>query len=193
MVPIDANPTVIDLVDVMSDDHRSLLNKINFFISKITDLTRGFNGKSPPKLLDLNPIEVIWNEMKEFVRKRNIQNDEEAVKCQAYINHLKKNKVIKIVIKKWKLVKLLAIETLKFFLSENLPKFTKIQPFFGQISLNFFSLSNKSATRIFIQFAFKIHRLIISKFDTWCRGMIEFKREFFPIHVISKCIVGFSC
>ncbi|RMZ97602.1 Transposable element Tcb1 transposase [Brachionus plicatilis] len=60
-------------------------------------------GKSPLKSLDLNPIEMIWNEKKEFVRKRNIQNDEEAVeeilefqrkltpaKCQAYINHLKK-------------------------------------------------------------------------------------------------------
>ncbi|RMZ94742.1 Transposable element Tcb1 transposase [Brachionus plicatilis] len=62
------------------------------------------NGKFPPKSLDLNPIEMIWNEKKEFVIKRNIQNDEEAVeeilefqrkltpaKCQAYINHLKKN------------------------------------------------------------------------------------------------------
>ncbi|RNA23242.1 hypothetical protein BpHYR1_026015 [Brachionus plicatilis] len=29
--------------------------------------------KSLPKSLDLNPIEMIWNEMKKFVRKRNIQ------------------------------------------------------------------------------------------------------------------------
>ncbi|RNA28310.1 hypothetical protein BpHYR1_034912 [Brachionus plicatilis] len=52
-------------------------------------------GKSPSKSLDLNPIEMIWNEKKEFVRKRNIQNDEEA------------NKGIKIVIKKWRLVEML--------------------------------------------------------------------------------------
>ncbi|RNA23735.1 Transposable element Tcb1 transposase [Brachionus plicatilis] len=77
-----------------------------------TDSISGIYGKSPPKSLDLNPIEMIWNEKKEFVRKRNIQNDEETVedvlefqinftpaKCQAYINQLKKNKVIKIVIK----------------------------------------------------------------------------------------------
>ncbi|RMZ96616.1 Transposable element Tcb1 transposase [Brachionus plicatilis] len=76
-------------------------------------------GKSPPKSLDLNPIEMIWNEKKEFVRKRNIQNDEETVeeilefqrkltpaKCQAYINHLKKNKEIIIKKKRQNLLKI---------------------------------------------------------------------------------------
>ncbi|RNA44281.1 hypothetical protein BpHYR1_010558 [Brachionus plicatilis] len=33
-----------------------------------------FAGKSPPNSLDLNPIEIIQYKMKEFVRKRNIQN-----------------------------------------------------------------------------------------------------------------------
>lgn len=66
--------------------------------------------KSPSKSPDLNPIEMLWHEMKEFIRKRFCQTPEEVVfaildwcdtitqeKCKKYIDHLPM--VIKTVIK----------------------------------------------------------------------------------------------
>ncbi|CAF0953586.1 unnamed protein product [Brachionus calyciflorus] len=59
--------------------------------------------KSPAKSPDMNPIEMLWYELKEYIRKKNIENEEDATKaifefqkkitpekCQAYIKHLKK-------------------------------------------------------------------------------------------------------
>ncbi|CAF0894361.1 unnamed protein product [Brachionus calyciflorus] len=59
--------------------------------------------KSPPKSPDLNPIELVWNELKDFVRKKMIGTGTDAStairefeklmtpeKCMRYINHLKK-------------------------------------------------------------------------------------------------------
>ncbi|RNA41244.1 Transposable element Tcb1 transposase [Brachionus plicatilis] len=70
---------------------------------------RSSTVKSPSKSPDLNPIEMIWSELKTYVRKRNIKTIEEAVEsirsfqknltpehCVKYINNLKKT--IKIVI-----------------------------------------------------------------------------------------------
>ncbi|CAF1083718.1 unnamed protein product [Brachionus calyciflorus] len=67
--------------------------------------------KSPPKSPDLNPIELVWNELKNFVRKKEISNELDLFqaindfqktltveKCKSYVGHLKK--VVKIVIKR---------------------------------------------------------------------------------------------
>ncbi|RNA31297.1 Transposable element Tcb1 transposase [Brachionus plicatilis] len=66
--------------------------------------------KFPPKSPDLNPIKLMWNELKQHVRKRMILSEADAEmatkdfeksltkeKCQNYINHLK---VIKVVIER---------------------------------------------------------------------------------------------
>ena len=60
--------------------------------------------KTPPESPDLNPIENLWHELKEFIRREvKPQNKEELIsgiiqfwttvtiaKCRKYINHLKK-------------------------------------------------------------------------------------------------------
>ncbi|CAF1076286.1 unnamed protein product [Brachionus calyciflorus] len=58
--------------------------------------------KSPPNSPDLNPIEMVWNEMKNFIRSNNPKSEDEVrglikrfqkaltqEKCQNYINNLK--------------------------------------------------------------------------------------------------------
>ncbi|CAF0905424.1 unnamed protein product [Brachionus calyciflorus] len=60
--------------------------------------TELYRIKTQPKSPDLNPIELVWNEMKIFIRKQNVKNEEEArfaikefeeslkvEKCKAYI------------------------------------------------------------------------------------------------------------
>jgi transposase len=67
--------------------------------------------KSPPSSPDLNPIELVWHDLKQHVRKCRCTTEKEIIQacqefqnkmtpeyCQKYINKLKE--VIQIVIKK---------------------------------------------------------------------------------------------
>ena len=67
--------------------------------------------KSPPRSPDLNPIELVWHDLKQHVRKCRCTSEIEIIQacqefqnkmtpeyCQKYINKLKE--VIQIVIKK---------------------------------------------------------------------------------------------
>ena len=67
--------------------------------------------KSPPSSPDLNPIEWVWHDLKQFVRKCRCTSEKEIIQaclefqnkisaeyCQKYINKLRE--VVQIVIKK---------------------------------------------------------------------------------------------
>ncbi len=68
-------------------------------------------NKDPPNSPDLNPIEIVWHDLKQFVRKCRCTSEAEIIEacqqflhkitpeyCQNYINKLKQ--IIQIVIKK---------------------------------------------------------------------------------------------
>ena len=88
--------------DVYPESHRFMQDNDPKYMSR---LAREFyedshvnHWKTPPESPDLNPIENMWHEMKEFLRRK--VNQQELIeqfwatvtvaKCTKYINHLKK-------------------------------------------------------------------------------------------------------
>ena len=90
------------------DGHRFMQDNDPKHVSRYARMWMAENGvvwwKTPPESPDLNPIENIWHEMKEYIRREiKPKNKQELVdgivtfwrtvdvqKCNKYINHLKK-------------------------------------------------------------------------------------------------------
>ena len=94
--------------NVYSDSHRFMQDNDPKHVSRLAQKFFGDNGinwwHTPPESPDLNPIENMWHELKEYLRREvKPRNKSELVdgigafwrtvdksKCCKYINHLKK-------------------------------------------------------------------------------------------------------